>query len=636
MLLIYVSKQNKKFMKTVLFIMMMVGSWLCAQSQDLYLPRNIKEAYKNESRSADGRPGNKYWQNYGRYNISLSAAPPNRTIKGSEDVTYINNSPDSLKQIVIRIIANIHKPGAIRLSPAGDDYLTAGVFIDSFVINGANVAWREDGYHNTWYPVALAKLLLPKDSIKLTISWHYDMSKESGREGALDSTSFYLAYFYPRVSVYDDYNGWDETTFTDAQEFYSDFNDYTFAVTVPQNYVVWATGILQNADAVLQPGIIQRLQQASTSDSTVHIATLQDMLDKKVTKNKVNTWKWKADYVPDVAIAISNHYVWDAASTVVDDTHRRVSMQAAFNDAAEDFHHMVDYGTHALSWLSKNWPGQPYPYPKMTAVQGQADMEYPMMINDSHSESLQFSRFVAEHEIAHTYMPFYMGINESRYAFMDEGWATTFEYLIGINDLGKERADNAYKQFRVYRWITDKSSEEDLPIVTPANALTSAAYGNNAYVKPSLGYLALKEMLGDSLFKKCLLEYMDRWHGKHPIPWDFFYTFNNASGINLNWFWNNWFFSNGYIDIALQNIVTSKQSSTAYVQNIGGFATPFDLVVNFTDGSQQTFRETANVWSTNQKATAVVIPSGKTIASAQLQGGIFMDADESNNSWKAK
>ncbi len=625
-------------MKKRLLIVMILVSSVAAYSQDLYMPRNIKQAYNNETRSPDGRPGGKYWQNYGRYNISITAMPPNRTIKGSESITYINNSPNALNNIVIRIIANIHKAGAIRFTPASDDYLTEGVTIDSFIINGIAQAWQEDGHHNTWYPVRLPNNLLPKDSLKLNIAWHYNVSKKSGREGMLDSTTFYLAYFYPRISVYDDYNGWDKTDFTDEQEFYSDFNDYTLNVTVPQNYVVWSTGELQNRDAVLQPEYAGRLQQSMTSDSTFHIATLNDMMGKKVTqKNKMNTWKWTATYVPDVALAISDHYVWDAASVVVDDvTHRRVSMQAAFDNTAQDFHQMVQFGTHALGWLSRNFPGQPYPYPKMTAVQGEADMEYPMMINDSHSESLEFSRFVAEHEIAHTYMPFYMGINESRYAFMDEGWATTFEYLIGIHDLGKEAADNFFKLFRVGGWINDKSTEEDLPIITPANVLNGVAYGNNAYGKPSLGYLAVKEMLGDTLFKKCLLEYMDRWHGKHPLPWDFFYTFNTVSNKNLNWFWSNWFFSNGYIDLALQNVVANKNNSTAYIQNVGGFAAPFNLQVTFSDSSTQTFRETADVWSASQKATSVVIPSAKTVASAKIDGGIFMDADNSNNSWKAK
>ena len=625
-------------MKRVLFVFIILIGSVYSQAQSLYMPRNIKQAYQNETRSPDGRPGIHYWQNYGRYNISVSALPPNRTITGKEDITYINNSPDSLKNIVIRIIENIHKPGAIRATPAGADYLTDGVSIDSFTINGTKKNWREDGYHNTWYPVSLAQPLAPADSVRLHIAWHYEISKQSGREGMLDSTTFYLAYFYPRVSVFDDYNGWDVTTFNDQQEFYSDFNDYELSVTVPKNYVVWATGVLQNAEAVLQPDYAKRLQQSLVSDSVVHVATLQDMLNGNVTATAAtNTWRWIASEVPDIAVALSDHYVWDAASVVVDDvTHRRSSVQAAFNDTAADFHQMVTFASDAISWFSHNWPGQPYPYPTMTAVQGQADMEYPMMINDSHTEQLDFSRFVAEHEIAHTYMPFYMGIDEGRYAFMDEGWATTFEYLIGIHDNGIEKAGELYKNFRVKRWINDPSSEEDLPVITPANALTGISYGNNAYVKPSLGYLAVKDMLGDTLFKKCLLEYMDRWHSKHPIPWDFFYTFNNVSGKNLNWFWSNWFFSNGYIDIALQNVVKNKRSSTAYIQNIGGFATPFNLVVTYTDGTTDVIHQTSEVWMANQKAAAVTITSGKQVQSAKLEGGIFMDANEKNNSWTNK
>ncbi len=625
-------------MKRSLLMMIVIMAGLSVQSQDLYMPRNIKKAYSNETRSSDGRPGGRYWQNYGRYNISLTAMPPGRTVKGSETISYINNSPDTLKSLVIRVIANIHKPGAVRASPAGADYLTSGVTIDSFSVNGLALPWQEDGYHNTWYEVPVPSPLHPKDSVKLSIAWHYDLSVQSGREGMLDSTTLYLAYFYPRVSVYDDYNGWDKTNFTDLQEFYSDFNDYTLNVTVPQNYVVWSTGMLQNADAVLQPEYVKRLQQAMITDSTVHIATLQEMLGKKVTAaNRMNTWHWSATGVPDVALAISDHYVWDAASVVVDDiTHRRVSMQAAYDDTAQDFHQMVQFGNHALSWLSKNWPGQPYPYPKMTAVQGQADMEYPMMINDSHTPQLEFTRFVAEHEIAHTWMPFYMGINESRYPFMDEGWATTFEYLIGINDLGKETADGFFKQFRIDGWINDNSSEQDLPIITPANAMTGEGYGNNAYGKPALGYLAVKDMLGDTLFKKCLLEYMDRWHGRHPIPWDFFFTFNNMSGKNLNWFWSNWYSSNGYIDLALQNVVNNKKSSTAYIQNVGGYVAPFDLMVTYSDGSTETLHQTSEVWSGNQKAAAVLIPSAKKVASAKIEGGIFEDADEGNNEWKGK
>ncbi|MDR6944864.1 M1 family metallopeptidase [Mucilaginibacter pocheonensis] len=606
------------------------------QAQDLYMPRDIQYAYKNGTRSPDGNPGKKYWQNRGRYNITITALPPDRNIKGTEQITYINNSPDTLKALNMKLILNIHKPGAARYANAEADYLTSGIQIDTFLINGRPKKVN-NAIASTNQMVGLYKPLMPHDSVKLDIAWHFQISLQSGREGMIDSTTYYLAYFYPRVSVYDDYNGWDRLPFLDAQEFYNDFNDYTLHVKAPKNYIVWATGTLQNPGQVLQPEYAGRLQASFTSDSTIHVATAADLAKKNITaQNDVNTWTWKANDISDMAVGISDHYVWDAASVVVDDAaHRRASMQAAFLDNAADFHLAVQNGRNSLSWLSHNWPGVPYPFPKMTSFQGFADMEYPMMVNDSHNEDVKFSQFVQDHEIAHTYFPFYMGINESRYAFMDEGWATTFERLIGAAEVGQEKADALYKNFRVERWITDASTAEDLPVITPSSELR-AGYGNNAYGKPSLSYFALKDMLGDALFKKALHGYMDRWHGKHPIPWDYFNSMSNVSGRNLNWFFNNWFFTNYYIDLALQSVSKVKGGYAASVKNIGGFAVPFDVKLTYTDGTSESIHQTPNVWEKNQKQITVNLKTGKTIQSAVLDGGIFMDADVSNNKFIVK
>ncbi|MBS7565184.1 M1 family metallopeptidase [Mucilaginibacter sp. Bleaf8] len=607
-----------------------------AQNPSLYMPRDIQKAFAKGTRSADGRPGKNYWQNHARYNITVTTMPPDRNVKGTEQITYINNSPDTLRRLNMKLIMNIHRPGAARMGAASPDYLTPGMQIDTFTVDGRQVKWNNEAALGTNQLVSLTKPLLPHDSVKLNINWHYQLSLQSGREGVIDETTFYLAYFYPRISVYDDYNGWDRLTFTDAQEFYNDFNDYTLHVKVPKNYIVWATGTLQNPTEVLQPTFAKRLQQSFTSDSTIHVATAADLAKKNITAQKdLNTWTWTADNISDMAVGISNHYVWDAASVVVDDaTKRRASMQAAFSDSAADFHHSVQFGRNSLGWLSHNWPGVPYPFPKMTAFQGFADMEYPMMVNDSRQDDLHFAQFVQDHEIAHTYFPFYMGINETRYAFMDEGWATTFELLIGTAEVGKEKAEELYKMFRVNRWINDPSTTEDLPVITPTSELSSG-YGNNAYGKPSLSYLALKDMLGDVLFKKCLHEYMNRWHGKHPIPWDYFNSMSSASGQNLNWFFNNWFFSNYYIDLAL-NLNKAAGGYTAQVKNIGGFAVPFDIKLTYTDGSTQTLHQTPAVWAANQRQASVSIKTGKTIKSAVIDGGIFMDANVKDNSWIAK
>ncbi len=606
------------------------------QAQSLYMPRDIKKAYDNGTRSLDGKPGAKYWQNRARYNISITAAPPLSTVKGTETITYINNSPDTLKRLNMKLILNIHRPGSARMGDAGPDYLTSGIQIDTFLIAGQKMTWNNVQNASTNQAVSLGKPLMPHDSVKINIAWHFDASKQSGREGQIDSTSYYLAYFYPRVSVYDDYNGWDRVAFVDAQEFYNDFNDYTLNVTVPKNFIVWATGTLQNPTKVLQKEYADRLQRSMTSDSTINVATIDEVTGNKVTNQSAsNTWTWTATNISDVAVGLSNHYIWDAGSVIVDSkTGRRSSMQAAYSVAGTDFKKSVQYGRNALGWFSHNWPGVPYPFPKMTAFQGFADMEYPMMVNDSQMGDPGFAQLVQDHEIAHTWFPFYMGINETRYAFMDEGWATTLEYLIGTAEKGKAKADEFYKQFRINGWINNRSSNQDIPVITQTSELTTG-YGNNAYGKPSLSYLALKDMLGDELFKKALHGYMDRWHGKHPIPWDYFNSMSNVSGRNLNWFFNNWFFTNYYNDLAIKNPVTGKDGYTFTVANIGGFAIPFDVVITYADGTTKTIHKTPAVWEANQKQTLVTFKAerGKSLKSITLDNGIYMDANTEDNTW---
>ena len=607
-----------------------------AAAQQLYMPRTVRQAYANGTRSPDGRPGPRYWQNRARYDITVTAAPPDRTVRGTEQIVYVNNSPDTLSNLVIKLFLNIHRPGAPRNGGASDAYLTPGIQIDRFAVNGAAVPLQNDPRFFTWRPVRLPAPLLPHDSVRLAFDWHYEISREAGREGMLTETTWYLAYFYPRVAVYDDYEGWDTMDFTDQQEFYSDFNDYDVTIRVPANFVVWGTGTLLEPQTVLHPEALRRYQASLTSDTTIHVATTEDVAGHRVTQQKTNDWRFRARDVPDMAFGVSDRYRWDAASVVVDGrTRRRASVQAAYTDSAADFRHMVQFGRHALDWLSREWPGVPYPYEKSTIFLGTADMEYPMMVNDNSFPDTTFSRFVAEHEIAHTYMPFWMGINETRYGFMDEGWATTFEYLIGVADMGKEREDGFYRQFRVQGWIGDPSPLEDLPIVTPEDVLKDRAYGNNAYGKPSLGYLAVKDLLGDDAFRRALHAYMDRWHGKHPTPWDFFNTFNDAAGRNLDWFWSNWFFSNHYIDLAAGGATRTANGYAVVVNNVGGMAAPFDLRLRFADGSTQTVHQTPAVWQADPRRATVTVTTTKTLQSLDLDGGIWMDANPADNHWAA-
>lgn len=626
-------------MKKLFSIALLIGlGGYVASAQELYMPRNIKAAYAKGTRSTSGKPGPNYWQNHGKYNMDIKVDAETKVVSGEEEILYSNNSTDTLRNLAIRFVNNLHKPTSPRSGAVSEGFLSSGLNITAFSVDGETYKVNSKDW-GTVGNVKLNKPLLPKSKITVKITWDYPLSKESGREGQIDPNSFFVAYSYPRISVFDDYNGWDRIPHTDRAEFYNDFNDYEFSIKAPKNYVVYATGDFLNPDEVLQPEISARLKKSYNGDEVIHIATEQEMKAGKVTAQKDwNTWKFAVQHITDVTFALSNHYVWDGASVIVDKkTNRRASAQAAYNPTTgTDFANSVKYNLNALDWFSNNWPGIPYPYVKTIAFQGFADMEYPMMVNDSQFGDPVFAQLVQDHEVAHTYFPFYMGINETRYAYMDEGWATTFEYLIGIAEHGKEAADKFYKNFRVDKYINDKSTEEDQPVISMSDQVSGAGYGNNSYGKASLSYLALKDMLGDELFKKALHTYMSNWNGKHPIPWDYFNSMNAGSGQNLNWFFQNWFFTNNYLDLALTKVSQAAGKATLTVKNVGGFAIPFDVVVTYTDGKTDTLHKTPAVWKTNQKEVTVTVNASKKIKSVSLDNGIYMDATPADNVWSAK
>jgi len=609
-------------------------------SQDLYMPRNVKAAYAAGLRSMDGKPTSKYLQNKSIHNIQISVSPPSRRVTGIQQIVYKNNTPFPLDRLILRFEMNAHAPEATREKPVETEQLTADVVIDEYSENGKvrpyDPMLKSKGM--TINAQMLEKPLAPGESITLGFKWHYDLAAKSDRDGAIDATTFYIAYFYPRVAVLDNLNFWDTDVHQlGGHEFYSEFNDYNVEVTVPKNFIVWGTGNLTNIDEVLQPKHAERLKRSFTSDGVINVASLAEVKAGTVTaQTPTVTWKWRSENVPDVVYGLSDHYIWDASSIVVDKASgRRAATQAAYDQPSKNFANMVTYIKSALEFASNDWPGVPYPYPKMTIVRGFADMEAPMMANDSSQEDPKMQHFIAAHEILHTYFPFYMGINERKYSFMEEGWTTAFEHMFNSKRFGQPYTDDLFKKFRVSNWISNTDASADMPIATPENAVSGLvqAYGDNKYGKAALGYLALKELLGDTDFRKGLHGFMNDWNGKHPIPWDMFYSFNTHTGRDLNWFWNAWFFSNGYIDQAIADVKADNGSTLVTIKNIGGYPAPFDMVVTFTDGSTETIRQGPDIWRTNLKEATARISVGKSVRSIVLNGGIYMDANPKDNKW---
>ena len=622
----------------------------------LYVPRDIRQAYAKGTRSPDGRPGPNYWQNQAEHRIRISLSPPSRRVQGEQEIVYANNSPDPLPMLIFRLYMNAHQAEAMREKPIDPKFLTEGITVDEFSIDGKTLAWDDPANPlaafnlpgSTIHALQLDKPIPPKSSVRIRMRWHYDLVADSGwKEGAIDETTYFLAYFFPRVTNYSDYNGWDFSPFTLGREFNNDFADFQVEVDVPRDFVVWATGTLQNPAEVLQPAVHRKLDASFTSDQVVTLAEAADVRTGKITaRGERLTWKWQADHVPDFAIAVSNHYRWDAASTVVDAaTGRRASVQAAYADSATDFRTMVAMAQQTLKFASTVYPGVPYPYPKTTIVLGSADEEYPMMVNDGsnldngYAATLPenaFTGFVAAHEILHSWFPFYMGINEKRYPFIDEGWTTAFEYLRNREVLGVPAADALFKDFRVAGLATPFSGL-DLPIITPHDSLFGQApvFAFNQYGKAALGYLALKELMGDAAFRAALHEFMARWQGKRPLPWDMFNSFNALGAGNYDWFFQNWFFSYNYMDLAVDGIRSEGDAQVVAVRNPGGLALPFDVVLEFVDGSNERVRRTPAAWRADGRMTEVRVAGGKAVRSVTLDTGIFVDFNPGDNKWVA-
>ena len=602
-----------------------------AAQTTLFFPRNLQKAYTAGTRSWDGKPGPKYWQNRANYVIKASLEPKTRRLSGEETITYFNNSPDTLKQIRFKLQHDRYKKGGLRYNDVTPSDVDDGVNIEALTYNGQPVEAKDRPAANTFMNVQLTnKPLSPRATATLTVRWSYTLpaGEDASRECVCDSTTFFIPYWYPQIAVYDDLNGWASAPYSGLQEFYHEFGNYDVTFTWPAGYQMWATGEWQNAEAILLPAVLKRWETAHTSAEVLSIFSENDLKNSQVFRKKTpNAFRFIANDVPDFALAGSNHFNWDATSVVVDDrTGRRTFVSAVYNTASTDYKEVARIAADGIRLMSTWLPGYPFPYPAETVFNGNDGMEYPMMCNNT-STAPNSPMTLTIHEVSHTYFPFMMGINEQDYAWMDEGWAAFFDYMLS-DSLSK------HTQGRVRDYSSIAGSENDVPPMVRSRNLTTA-YRNASYQRPQQVYFTLLDLLGYEKFHRTMTEYMDRWKGKHPAPFDFFMTWNNASGENLDWFWKPWFFEWGYPDLAIQGI---KQNETTnrpdvVVERLGQLPVPVIIMVEYEDGTKETLHETAAVWKDGQKQVRVSGAAGKKIKTARLGAKTVPDVDQKNNVW---
>lgn len=618
-------------LKKLLPVVLLLGGATVSAQITLPINTTLQKTYTKGTRTQGGAPGKNYWQNTANYTIKVSFDPKTRLVSGTVGIDYVNNSPDTLKRVLFKLYPNIYQKGAARDRGISPSDLTDGVNIKSLSQDGQVLDSTKRRIANTNMSLK-PKAISPKQTTHFDITYAYTLNKTSHiRTGQVDDGAFFIAYFFPRVAVYDDIDGWNEYPYKGSEEFYNDFCHFNAEITVPGDYQVWATGNLKNADEVYNPKYVKLITAANTYDKVTDIVTEADLAAGDITKkNPTNTWKFEADSVTDLAFATSNHYIWKASSLVVDPkTQRRTRVDAVFNPTHKDYFEVINYARKTVETMSYKFPKWPYPYPHETVFDGLDQMEYPMMVNDNPLEQSEDAIELTDHEIFHTMFPFYMGVNETKYAFMDEGWATIGEWLISpeidpkITDLYGISAVNG-----------SAGSEQDVPIMTLTPGLLGIAGFTDNYPKPAFGYLYVKEMLGDELFTKALHNYINLWHGKHPMPYDFFNCMNAGAGINMNWFWKNWFFDNGIPDLAISKVTHVTKNYTATITSVGNKAVPVHLTIYYADGSTQTAGKSIACWAKGNKTTTVSFAAKGIIKQIVLGTTYDVDSNKSNNTWK--
>lgn len=622
-----------KHLKFILFSLLIFISLPVFAQQSLYVPTNIQKAYDKGTRNPDGSPGPNYWQNTANYNIHVGFSPETRLISGNETIDYTNNSPDTLKMIWFKVDMNLYKKGTARNSEIKPQDVSAGIQISKLEINNVEEDPGKALISGTNMSVRI-KPLMPHQHIHFNIGWSYVLNETSHiRTGEVEKGSYFIAYFFPRIAVYDDIDGWNRFAYDGEQEFYNDFCNFDVHISVPKNYVVWATGNLDNPGEVLTPKYVQRIHDAETSDAIMNVIDTTDLKEGNITANHlINTWHFTADDVTEFVFATNDKYIWKSTSLVVDPkTGRRTRVDAAFDPKHTDYEEVIDFARKTVQAMSYMFPAWPYPYPHETIYDGLDQMEYPMMVNDNPLEDRASSIELTDHEIFHTMFPFYMGTNETKYAWMDEGWATIGEWIISpiidsalVDYYGMAPYDHA------------AGSEADIPIMIPSTNQYGESYFLNSYPKPAMGYLYVKDMLGDSLFTKGLHHYIAVWHGKHPMPLDFFTCMNAGSGKNLNWFWQKWFYDNGYPDPAIDKVSKRGKNYIVLVESKGSKPTPIDLTFTFEDGTMQKLHRSISVWEKGNKTAEITIRSDKKLKQVKLGSTYDADVNSANDVYEMK
>jgi hypothetical protein len=584
------SKRKRLWLKTLVWIFFAIFFSIKGLiGQDIFDEKfeqiDEKLPTPNSYRTGAGAPGPAYWQQRADYEIAVVLNDEDQSITGNEIITYYNNSPSALNFLWIQLDQNVRAKDADKYKI--NERFYAGYSVDAKRLphltfdadfdGGFRIISIEDmegnglSFHRvkTMMRIDLAEPLKPGSVVKFKIDWNYlignrrDDDERSGYEyfPEDDNYLFTIAQFYPRMAVFDDFNGWQNKQFLGQGEFTLNFGNFDVKITAPADHVIAATGSLQNESLVLNPIQLERLQSARASfDAPVVIITEDEaVLNEGSRSDQTKTWHYKADNVRDFAWVSSRKFIWDAQAVQLDQkTTMAMSLYPKEGNPLWE-----QESTKAVVNTLKTYSEMTieYPYPVAISVHtADIGMEYPMICfnygrpntKGSYSAMMKWSMIsVIIHEVGHNFFPMIINSDERQWSWMDEGLNTFLETKTSMEwypempiQLGTPATIKEYM-----------SGEKDFmrPIMT--NSENILFFGNNAYSKPSAALFLLREtIMGPELFDYSFKEYARRWAFKHPKPADFFRTMEDASAIDLDWFWRGWFYTTDYVDINLEGV----------------------------------------------------------------------------------
>lgn len=572
---------NKLYLKVLLLFVSLSGIAQENINKNKFRQLNEELPTPNVYRTAAGMPGHQYYQQQADYVIDLVLDDKKQRIYGEETITYYNNSPDALPYLWIQLDQNVRAKDSdskkISTSSMNEDISFQRLekmmndFDGGFKIehvkdtNGKDLTTM---VNKTMMRINMEKALQPGEKFSFKVKWWYNINNRmeiGGRSGyeyfkEEDNYLYTIAQFYPRMAVYNDVEGWQNKQFLGRGEFTLPFGNYKVSITAPDDHIVASTGELQNVDEVLTETQKERLEKAKNSDEPLMIVNEKEARkNEKKKSNGEKTWVFHADNVRDFAFASSRKFIWDAMGVKLGDQ----TVMAMSYYPKEGNPLWEQYSTKAVAHTLRSYSNTTFDYPYPVAISVNAasiGMEYPMICfnygrpeeDGTYTERLKYGVIsVIIHEVGHNFFPMIVNSDERQWTWMDEGLNTFCQYL------AEKEWDVDYPSRRgpAYK-IVDymKGNKENItPIMT--NSESVIQFGNNAYGKPATALNILREtIMGRELFDYAFKQYATHWMFKHPTPADFFRIMEDASAVDLDWFWRGWFFTTDHVDIAIDKV----------------------------------------------------------------------------------